>query len=157
MTTPETARTEAPADGEYPGGRFVIPATAARREGTAGFSDGLARLLEVLAAQMPRHEVESVWSFPELRREGREHGVAVVSRRDSGERRRVYRARYVTDLKGRDCGRVVVDLEETAATPGELLPRVIEGVRRRADEAGEAELLDLTTWKAARDDGAGES
>ena len=116
------------------------------------YADGIARLLELIEQRMPRAEVEAVWAFPGVRREGREYGVAVVSRAGVGDRRRVYRARYVLQLKGQDRGKAVLELEETAETPAELVPRVIEGVRRRADEAGEAELLDLGAWKAG--DGA---
>lgn len=104
---------------------------------------------------MPREEVDAVWAFPGVRREGREYGVAVVSRvaEGAGDRRRVYRARYVVQLKGQERGKTVLELDETAETPAALVAEVIEGVRRRADEAGEAELVDLTAWKRG-DDGA---
>jgi hypothetical protein len=111
-------------------------------------SDAVARLLEVLAERMPRHEVEAVYAFPPVRREGQDHGVAVVSRVVGGDRRLVYRARYVVALKGPERGKVTVAVEETAEAPAASLPEVLEGVRRRADEAGEAELVDLTAWKA---------
>lgn len=115
----------------------------------------MARLLEVLAEQMPRSEVEAVYAFPPVRREGQEHGVAVVSRVAAGDRRRVYRARYVVALKGPDRGKITVALEETAEAPAALLPEVLEGVRRRADEAGEAELVDITAWKAGEGERSG--
>ena len=111
-------------------------------------SEAVVRLLEALAERMPRAEVEAVYAFPPVRREGLDHGVAVVSRRLDGDRRLVYRARYVVALKGPERGKVTVTVEETAEAPAGLLPDVLEGVRRRADEAGEAELLDLTAWKA---------
>ncbi len=128
-------------------------------------SEAVARLLDLLAEQMPREEVEAVYAFPAVRHDDREHGVAVVSRLVSGTagaaadrgatageggRRRVYRARYVVALKGPDRGKVTVTLEETAEAPAALLPEVLEGVRRRADEAGEAEPVDLTAWKAGQ-------
>lgn len=109
---------------------------------------------------MPKSEIEAVWAFPGVRREGREYGVAVVARQGAGEERgpegaasgggrlRVYRARYALAVKGQDRGKAEVEIEETALAPRELLPAVIEGVRRRADEAGEAELVDLGPWKA---------
>jgi hypothetical protein len=98
---------------------------------------------------MPRTEVEEVWAFPPLRREGREYGVAVIARRLDADRRVVYRARYVLQLKGPERGKAWFQVEETAEAPAELLPRVLEGVRRRADEAGEAEQVDLEAWRAA--------
>jgi hypothetical protein len=111
-------------------------------------SDAVARLLDALAERMPRQEVEAVYAFPPVRREGQEHGLAVVSRVAGGDRRVVYRARYVVALKGPQQGKVTVTVEETAEAPAALLPEVLEGVRRRADEAGEAERIDLSAWKA---------
>jgi len=110
-------------------------------------NDGLARLLEAVAAEMPRSEVDAVWAFPPVRREGREHGVAVVSRLAGADRRRVYRARYVVGLAGPERGRISVELEHAAEGPPEMVTAVIEGVRRRADEAGDAELVDVSGWR----------
>ena len=105
-------------------------------------------MLGALAERMPREEVEAVWAFPGVKRDGREHGVAVVSRKGAAERHVVYRARYVIQEKGQQRGKVTVEIEETAEAPHELLPRVIAGVRDRADEAGDADLVDLGPWKA---------
>jgi len=139
-------RASAPADGDSPGGRFVVPGAP---DPAAPYGEGLSRLLGLVAERVPRGEVEEVWAFPPVRREGREYGVAVIARRLEGARRVVYRARYVLHLKGPERGRATLQVEETAEAPAELLPQVIEGVRRRADEAGEAELVNLEAWKAA--------
>ena len=117
-------------------------------------SDAVGKLLDAIAAEMPREEVEAVWAFPPVRREGREHGVAVVSRYLGAGRRRVYRARFAVGLSGAGRGVVTVELEQAAEGPADLVPTVIEGVRRRADEAGDAEPVDLTAWRAAGDEGA---
>ena len=103
---------------------------------------------------MPVEEVEAVWAFPPLRREGREHGVAVVSRLAGEGRRRVYRARYTVGRGGAGRGTVTVEVEPAAEGPPDLVTAVIEGVRRRADEAGDAELVDLTAWKAGSGGGS---
>jgi pyruvate/2-oxoglutarate dehydrogenase complex dihydrolipoamide acyltransferase (E2) component len=143
-------RANAPADGESSGGRIVVPPEAmVGRADPAVYGDGLSLLLDAVAADMPRGEVEAVWAFPGVRREGREHGLAVITRRGTADKLRIYRARYTLNLKGRERGRSVVEVEETAAAPAELVPRVIEGVRRRADEAGDAEVVNLAAWKAA--------
>ena len=140
----------APADaGPGPGGRIVVVSPPAAAPGPGPYAEGVRRLLDLVAGQMPKHEVEDVWAFPGVRRDAREYGVAVVCRKgDSEERRRVYRARYVLELKGEKRGTATLELEEAAVTPPELVPRVIDGVARRADEAGDAERLDLTAWKA---------
>ena len=121
----------------------------------AAVSEPLARLLEAVAERMPRAEVEAVYAFPPVRREGLDHGVAVVSRLAAGDRRVVYRARYTVALKGPDRGRITMAVDETAETPAGALAEVLEGVRRRADEAGEAELVDLTAWKAGEGERSG--
>jgi hypothetical protein len=113
----------------------------------ARYGEAIAKLLDALAARVPPREVEAVWAFPGVRREGKEYGVAVISRRGEGERHVVYRARYVIAQSGQDRGKMALDIEETAEAPAELLPRVIEGVRRRADEAGDAELVDIGPWQ----------
>jgi GGDEF domain-containing protein len=120
--------------------------------GLRAVNEVLARLLEAVAAEMPADEVEAVWAFPPVRRDGREHAIAVVSRRAAEDRRRIYRARYSVGLAGAERGKIVVLLEQAAEGPPDLVPSVIDGVRRRADEAGDAELVDLTAWKAARDE-----
>jgi hypothetical protein len=118
------------------------------------YPEGVARLLALIAGRMPKDEVEAVWAFPGVRREGREYGVAVVSRKAAAaDRRLVYRARYVLELKGEKRGGATLELEEAAETPTELLGKVIDGVARRADEAGDAELIDLGPWKESRSDG----
>jgi len=113
----------------------------------ATYGEGLARLLDLVAERMPREEVEAVWAFPGVRREGREYGVAVIERRLEGERRLVYRGRYIVQMKGQERGKVAVELEETAEALPETLQRVLEGVRQRADEAGDAEPVDIRAWR----------
>jgi pyruvate/2-oxoglutarate dehydrogenase complex dihydrolipoamide acyltransferase (E2) component len=130
-----------------------LSAPPPRAADPAVYGDGLARVLDAVAQRMPKAEVEAVWSFPGVRREGREHGVAVVTRKGAGDRHIVYRVRYVLELKGQARGQLSVVIAETAEAPADLLPRVIDGVRDRADEAGDAEVVDLTAWK--RDDGHG--
>jgi hypothetical protein len=73
--------------------------------------------------------------------------VAVIERRLEGERRLVYRGRYTVQLKGQERGKVAVELEETAEALPETLQRVLEGVRQRADEAGDAEPVDIRAWR----------
>jgi len=110
-------------------------------------SDGLDRLLEAVAQAMPPAEVEAVWAFPPVRREGREHVVAVISRLAGADRRQVYRARFTVGLSGGERGKIAVELELAAEGPPDLVTAVIDGVRRRADEAGDADLVDLSAWR----------
>ena len=124
-----------------------LSASPPRPADPAVYGDNLAKVLDAVAERMPREEVEAVWSFPAVRREGREYGVAVVTRRGASDRHVVYRVRYVLELKGQQRGTASIEVAETAEAPADLLPRVIDGVRERADEAGEADVVDLTPWK----------
>jgi len=125
-----------------------LSAPAPPRADPAVYGEGLARVLDAVAERMPKDEVETLWSFPGVRRDGREYGVAVVMRRGAGDRHVVYRARYVIQEKGQERGKISVELTETADAPADLLRRVIDGVRDRADEAGDADVVDLAPWKA---------
>lgn len=153
MTQPAGA--DAPADGSASSGRIVVvvdpPKKGEVREALAGaYPEGIERVLGLIATQMPAAEVENVWAFPGVRREGREYGVVVVSRTMAeSDRKRVYRARYTLDIKGERRGAATMELEEVAETPADMAEKVIAGVSRRADEAGDAELLDLSAWRGS--------
>jgi hypothetical protein len=58
-----------------------------------GVGHGWTRLAEEVARLLPREEIDAVWAFPNIRRDGREWGTAVVARIEGG-RRRIYTARY---------------------------------------------------------------
>jgi hypothetical protein len=121
------------------------------------YGDGLAKVLDAIAERMPRADVEAVWSFPGMKRDDKEYGVAVVTRKGAGDRHVVYRVRYVLELKGQKKGTATVEIAETAEAPADMLPRVIDGVRDRAAEAGDAEVVDLAAWKddaAAQESGS---
>jgi hypothetical protein len=63
---------------------------------------------------LPPAEVDGLWAFPNIRRDGREWGTAVLTRVDgaSGERRRVYTARYMLVLKGKERGQFEAEVDE---------------------------------------------
>jgi hypothetical protein len=154
LSAPDAVHVNAPAEGAMPRGRIVVPADAGQAGADAAvYGPGLAALLDLVATRMPKAEVEAVWAFPGVRRDEREHGVAVVERRGAGERRLVYRGRWSVQVKGQERGRIEVSLEETAEAHPETVLRVLEGVRRRADEAGDAEPVALGPWRGGGGDG----
>ena len=104
---------------------------------------GWSRLAAEVAAALPVSEVDGIWVFRSLRQGGREWGTAIVSRVD-GERRRIYTARFVHTLKGRDRGRFESTLEEVGSGPAEALAELIGGVRRRLDEEEPTPVPPLT-------------
>jgi hypothetical protein len=98
-----------------------------------GTGTGWSRLAEAVAATVPPAEVDAVWVFVPLRREGREWGTAVVSRVDA-HRRRIYTARYVLDVKGKERGRFEASVTEVGSGPLEALARLLQEAHRRIDD-----------------------
>ena len=96
---------------------------------------GWKRLAEAVAVALPAAEIDGVWVFRTLRQEGRELGTAILSRLDDGgARRRIYTARFVHTLKGRERGKFESVLEEVGSGPREALDELLAGVRRRMDD-----------------------
>jgi hypothetical protein len=94
---------------------------------------GWPRLASSVAEQIPAAEVDGVWQFSALRHEGREWGTAVLSRVD-GERRRIYTARYMLAVKGKERGRFEASVEEVGSGPVEALAQLLQEVQRRIDD-----------------------
>ena len=97
---------------------------------------GWERLASAVAGTLPPAEIEAVWLFRTLRREGTEWGTALVSRVDGAahERRRIYTARFLHVLKGKDRGKFEWAVEEVGSGPVETVGEIIAGVHRRMDD-----------------------
>jgi hypothetical protein len=89
-------------------------------------------------AAMPPAEIEAIYLFRPIKREGREWGTAVVTRKsgDGGARLRVYTAKYMLIVRGKDRGQAKVELTEVALSPAEVLAQVMAAT---ADRSGETE------------------
>jgi FAD/FMN-containing dehydrogenase len=97
---------------------------------------GWGRLAEYVAGTIPTPEVDAVWQFRTIRREGREFGTAVLARveGEGRERRRIYTARFVHVLKGKERGKFEAFLEEVGSGPVEALGDLLAGVRKRLED-----------------------
>ncbi len=95
--------------------------------------EGWARLAVAVAAELPPSEVDGVWVFRAIRQEAREWGTAILSRVE-GDRRRIYTARYVHTIKGKERGKWSGTVAEVGSGPVETLEELIKGVEKRADE-----------------------
>ena len=92
-----------------------------------------ASLAYAAAQVVPPAEVDGVWVFRVIRQELREFGTAVLSRVE-GDRRRIYTARYVHTIKGKERGKFVATIQEVGSGPVETLETLIRGVEKRADD-----------------------
>jgi hypothetical protein len=103
---------------------------------SAGQGGGWAKLAAAVAAEVPPAEIESIYLFRPIKREGREWGTAVVTRRNAAGRVRVYTAKYMLVVRGKERGQSKLAVEEVALTPTEVVERVM---RDTADRTGDAE------------------
>jgi hypothetical protein len=101
-----------------------------------GHGSGWATLAAAVAQRVPPAEVGSIYLFRPFRREGREWGTAVVTRADPDGRLRVYTARYMLIVRGKDRGQTKVEVEEVGLSPAEVVAQVM---RAAADRTGDAE------------------
>jgi hypothetical protein len=97
---------------------------------------GWGRLAEQVAGLLPVHEIDGVWQFRTIKRDGREFGTALLSRieGEGRERRRIYTARFMLILKGKERGKFEADLEEVGSGPVETLGDLLAGVRKRLED-----------------------
>ncbi|HYF39221.1 MAG TPA: hypothetical protein VD930_06025 [Gemmatimonadales bacterium] len=106
---------------------------------------GWDRLALAVAQVVPPGEVDGVWVFAPLRRDTREWGTAVLSRID-GERRRIYTARYVLAIKGKERGKFETTVQEVGSGPLEVLARVLQEVQQRSDDEQPPQPVAPDVW-----------
>lgn len=94
---------------------------------------GWEQLAQAVAEVLPPAEVDGVWAFSPLRRESKEWGTAVLSRVD-GDRRRIYTARYVLAIKGKERGKFEASVQEVGSGPLDALNRLVQEAQRRIDD-----------------------
>jgi hypothetical protein len=97
---------------------------------------GWGRLAEHVAGVIPVGEIDGVWQFRTIRRDDREFGTAILARVDGAgqERRRIFTARFMHVLKGRERGKFEASLEEVGSGPVETLGDLLAGVRKRLED-----------------------
>ena len=87
-----------------------------------------------------------------MRREGREWGTAVLSRVD-GDRRRIYTARYMLAIKGKERGKFEASVQEVGSGPVEALAQLLQDAQRRIDDEQPPIPVPPEQWFAAAADG----
>lgn len=100
-----------------------------------GVPEALPRALVQARERLGAERMDRLWVFPPIRRGRRERGLLAVSTFLEGEeRRKLITLAYTAERTGKGLTLEHVFHEEGEA-PAELLPRVMEGVVRRAGEA----------------------
>jgi hypothetical protein len=118
--------------------------------GVSDRSSGLGwhRLAQTVAASVPASEFDAVWVFAPLRRDAREWGTAILSRID-GDRRRIYTARYVLNIKGKERGKFESSMEEVGSGPVEALDRLLQEAHQRLDDEHPPVAVSPDSWFAS--------
>ncbi len=113
---------------------------------------GWGKLAEHVAGTLPAAEIDAIWQFRTLKRDGREWGTALLSRVDGEEqeRRRIYTARFMHVLKGKERGKFEAFLEEVGQGPVETLGELLAGVRKRIEDE-DPRPVPLETWFPSAD------
>ncbi|HTI05092.1 MAG TPA: hypothetical protein VL549_07240 [Gemmatimonadales bacterium] len=117
-----------------------------------GQGAGWAKLAAAVEAQVPPAEIETIYVFRPIKREGREWGTAVVTRKsdDGGGRLRVYTAKYMLVVRGKDRGQAKIEVAEVALSPAEVLAQVIQATVDRGGDAEPPVELGPAVWFEGR-------
>jgi hypothetical protein len=111
-----------------------------------GEGPGWAKLAAAVEAQVPPAEIETIYLFRPIKREGREWGTAVVTRSSPEGRLRVYTARYMLIVRGKERGATKVEVEEVALSPAEVLEQVMAATAERTGEAEPPLAAGRSVW-----------
>ncbi len=111
-----------------------------------GIGPGWTRVATELAAHVPPDEIDGIWLLAPIRNDGREWGVAVISRRLEEDRKRIYTASYMLLIRGRYRGQAKVSVDEVGDTPDTVLQDVLRGVQDRAGDTELAVEISATVW-----------
>jgi hypothetical protein len=117
-------------------GRLVAP----------GHGPGWAKLAEAVAARVPPREIERLHVFRPFKRDGREWGTAVVTSRAPDGRLRVFTAKYMLVVRGKDRGRARLEVDEVGLSPAEVLEQVMRATAERSGEATPPDVVSPGVW-----------
>jgi hypothetical protein len=103
---------------------------------------------EAVALRVSPSEIETIYLFRPWKREGREWGTAVVACRatEGGERLRVYTARYMLIVRGKERGQSRIEVEETALSPADVIARVMQTAAERTGDSEPPVAVGPAVW-----------
>lgn len=117
-----------------------------------GHGAGWATLAAAVAAQVPPAEIETIYVFRPIKREGKEWGTAVVTRKGVApeSRLRVYTAKYMLVVRGKERGQAKSDVVEVALSPAEVIAQVIQATVDRGGDTEPPVELGPAVWYEGR-------
>ena len=111
---------------------------------------GWAKLAAAVEAQVPPAEIETIYVFRPIKREGKEWGTAVVTRKAPDGRLRVYTAKYMLIVRGKERGQSKIEVSEVALSPAEVLAQVMQGTVDRGGDTEPPVELGPAVWYEGR-------
>jgi len=101
---------------------------------------------------VPPAEIETIYVFQPIKRHGREWGTAVVTRKSPAPdaRLRVYTAKYMLVVRGKERGQAKVEVVEVALSPAEVLARVLQATVDRGGDTEPPVELGPAVWYEGR-------
>jgi hypothetical protein len=116
-----------------------------------GQGAGWAKLAAAVEAQVPPAEIETIYVFRPIKRQGREWGTAVITRRSETDRRlRVYTAKYMLIVRGKDRGQIKIEVVEVALSPADVLAQVMQATVDRGGDTEPPVELGPAVWYEGR-------
>ena len=115
-----------------------------------GQGAGWAKLAAAVEALVPPAEIETLYVFRPIKREGKEWGTAVVTRKAADGRLRVYTAKYMLVVRGKERGQTKIEVVEVALSPAEVLAKVMEAMVDRGGDTEPPVELGPAVWYEGR-------
>ncbi len=120
--------------------------SALERQPDQGLGSGWLRLAALVADRVPPSEIDAIWVFPAVYRDGREWGTAVISHRVAHDRIRIYTAQFMRVTRGRERGQERAEVREVGAGPAELIHQIMIGVQQRSGDGDPAVSVSPSLW-----------
>jgi len=117
-----------------------------------GQGAGWAKLAAAVEAQVPPAEIETIYVFRPIKRLGREWGTAVITRKSAAPdaRLRVYTAKYMLVVRGKERGQSKIEVVEVALSPAEVLAQVMQATVDRGGDTEPPVELGPAVWYEGR-------
>jgi hypothetical protein len=105
-------------------------------------------LAAAVEAQVPPAEIETIYVFRPIKRQGREWGTAVVTRKGSSpdSRLRVYTAKYMLIVRGKERGQSKIEVVEVGLSPAAVLAQVMQATVDRGGDSEPPVELGPAVW-----------
>jgi hypothetical protein len=95
---------------------------------------------------VPPAEIETIYVFRPIKREGKEWGTAVITRKAADGRLRVYTAKYMLVIRGKERGNSRIEVTEVALSPAEVLAQVMQATVDRGGDTEPPVELGAAVW-----------